>query len=76
MSLHDRPKARQPWAREDDAEVRRLLGEGATVRDVALRLGRTIAAVEGRAKGVGLVLDRNQLARKVEGQQAGPDGRR
>jgi hypothetical protein len=52
------PKAnhKEPWTPERLEELKRLAHQGAAARDIALKMGRTRAAIEAQARRLGLSL--------------------
>ena len=51
-----RPNAGKRWTAEDEAELRRLAGEGVPTREIAARLGRTAEGVSRQAEKLGVSL--------------------
>jgi len=46
----------KPWTRSDDAKLQQLAKENTPTRVMGLKLGRTPAAVQGRASEIGRTL--------------------
>ena len=44
------PNHLRSWAPEEISELKHLISDGASIRDIARMLGRTQAAVSGRAR--------------------------
>jgi hypothetical protein len=49
----------QPWTPADDERLRKLAGEGRNAQTIAERLKRTVGAVRGRAKHLGVMLSQS-----------------
>jgi hypothetical protein len=56
--------AKRPWAPEEDNRLRTLLEEGVSVLLISAKLKRTVSAIRGRAKLIGMSLRPKKLKAK------------
>ena len=64
--MMDRPRVGIPtWTEADDQRLRLLAVSGKTSRGIATEIGRSISAVQARAKKLGLSLKQVMVRRRV-----------
>jgi hypothetical protein len=66
MTDQDRPRVGTPgWTEADDQRLRSLAMSGMTCREIAGEIGRSISAVQYRAKKLGLSLKQVKVRRRL-----------
>jgi hypothetical protein len=64
--MMDRPRVGIPtWTEADDQRLRLLAVSGKTSREIATEIGRSISAVQARAKKLGLSLKQVMVRRRL-----------
>ncbi len=64
--MMDRPRVGIPtWTEADDQRLRLLAVSGKTSREIATEMGRSISAVQARAKKLGLSLKQVMVRRRL-----------
>jgi hypothetical protein len=64
--MMDRPRVGTPtWTEADDQRLRSLALSGMTSRDIAREIGRSVDAVQARAKKLGLSLKQVMVRRRL-----------
>jgi hypothetical protein len=64
--MMDRPRVGIPtWTEADDQRLRLLAAPGKTSREIATEIGRSISAVQARAKKLGLSLKQVMVRRRL-----------
>jgi len=64
--MMDRPRVGIPtWTEADDQRLRLLAVSGKTSREIATEIGRSISAVQARAKKLGLSLKQVMVRRHL-----------
>lgn len=68
--------AARPWTQADDAELRRLHGEGKSLHHIAGEMGRGKGTISRKAKDLGLPWDRTDTAAATSAKVADAKSRR
>jgi transposase len=66
MEMRDRPRVGTPsWTEADDQRLRSLTLSGMTCREIAREIGRSVDAVQARAKKLGVSLKQVMVRRRL-----------